>query len=75
MFQPTEGALFPTARVVAGIAIGDGFGWFLGGTFKIEGLIGYDSMGYFSQTEEDAFSIGATNGPRVHPLFITGFRL
>lgn len=75
MFQSNEGALFPTVRILGGIAIGDGFGWFLGGSFKIEGLIGYDSMSYFSATNDDAFSIGAGGGPTVHPVFITGFRL
>ena len=74
LFQPTAGAVFPVARIMAGAAIGDGLGWFMGGTFKLEGGIGYDSMGFFSGSNPDAFSISGGTTLRVHPVFITGFR-
>lgn len=75
LFQPARGALFPTARVTAGVAIGDGFGWFAGGAFKIDGLFPYDNSGYFTGLDTDYIGIDLGTLVRVYPVFITGFRL
>ncbi len=75
LFATTQGAFFPSARVMAGIAIGDGAGWFIGGSFDIDSPLGWDTMGYFDSSEP-GFSAG-TDGATVdvYPTFFTGFKL
>ncbi|MCK4516333.1 MAG: hypothetical protein KAU31_13810, partial [Spirochaetaceae bacterium] len=75
LFDPARGAAFPSARIMAGIAIGDGIGWFIGGGFDIDSPLGWDAMGYFDASDP-AFSAGANAiTADVYPRFFTGFKL
>ncbi|TVQ23347.1 MAG: caspase family protein [Spirochaetaceae bacterium] len=74
LFDPDQGALLPTGRVIAGIGIGDGFGWFMGGSFDVRSSLGFDASGYFDRYES-GIEIGSPDRPVVlYPTFITGFR-
>lgn len=75
LFDSTRGAAFPTARMMAGIALGNGIGWFIGGTLDIQSPFGLDAMGYFDSSDP-AFSTGvSTTTIGVYPRFFTGFKL
>lgn len=75
LFATTQGAFFPSARVMAGIAIGDGAGWFIGGSFDIDSPLWWDNMGYFDSSEP-GFSAGTDGATMdVYPRFFTGFKL
>ncbi len=74
LFDRERGAAFPSARLLAGFAIGDGFGWYFGGTFDIEGAGSRDSIGYFDGRRENSFDIGS-GATTIHPVFVTGFKL
>ena len=69
------GASFANARIVSGIAIGDGLGWFMGGSFDIEGPSTIDRIGYFSNPE-DAIVVGSTEWGtvRIYATLFTGFK-
>ena len=71
IFDLSRGATFPTARIMAGVAIGDGLGWFMGGSFDFSGPLSSDAMGYFDSRPS---SIGLAGGSAIHPRFFTGFR-
>ncbi|MEE8441201.1 MAG: caspase family protein [Spirochaetia bacterium] len=74
LFDPARGAAFPTARVMVGMAIGDGLGWYIGGSFDIDSPLASDAMGYFSSLDP-AFSAGAGGATMgVYPKFFTGFK-
>jgi len=76
LFDGDRGAVFPTARVLAGIAIGDGFGWFFGGTFDVEGAHSRDGVGYFDARRDSSFELGSgPSAAKIHPVFVTGFKL
>ena len=72
LFDPTRGASFPTARIMAGFAIGGGLGWFMGGSFDINGPLSFDSIGYFADPTN---AIELSNGVMLYPKFFTGFKL
>jgi hypothetical protein len=71
IFDLSRGASFPTARIMAGIAIGDGFGWFMGGSFDVAGPLSSDAMGYFDSRPG---MTGLSEGSSIHPRFFTGLR-
>jgi hypothetical protein len=74
LFAPERGAVFPSLRASVGIAIGGGFGWFMGVGFDIESTVGYDNIGYFSETDTmiDLSEGGETF--RLYPTFFTGLK-
>ncbi|MFP4114549.1 MAG: caspase family protein [Spirochaetota bacterium] len=71
LFDPRRGASFPSTRLMAGIAIGDGLGWFMGGSFDVHGPFSSDRIGYFSNPDG---AIRLSNGVMLYPSFFTGFR-
>ena len=71
IFDLSRGATFPTARMMAGIALGDRLGWFMGGSFDFSGPLSSDAMGYFDSRPN---AIGVSAESAVHPGFFTGFR-
>lgn len=73
LFDAARGATFPSARLLGGIALGDGLGWYFGASFDIESAAGFDAMGYFAGLAE-GFAIGSEN-VRAYPRFFTGFKL
>jgi hypothetical protein len=76
LFDGARGAAFASARVLAGIAIGDGLGWFLGGTFDVEGPNSRDGVGYFDARRDYSFELGSgAASTKIHPVFVTGFKL
>ncbi len=72
LFDPGRGASFPTARMMAGFAIGDGLGWFIGGSFDVLAPVTTDTIGYF---DGEASTIDLAGGTRIYPAFFTGFKL
>ena len=72
LFDPARGASFPTARMMAGFAIGDGLGWFIGGSFDVLAPVTTDTIGYF---DGEATTIDLAGGARIYPTFFTGFKL
>ena len=72
LFDIEEGAAFPTARIMAGISIGGGLGWFMGASFDFDGPGTFDEMGYFDTPNENVISVG---GASIFPTFFTGFKL
>lgn len=72
LFDATRGASFPSARVMAGVAIGDGLGWFIGGSFDVNASLTTDTMGYFDGRGN---TIGLSGGAELYPSFFTGFKL
>jgi hypothetical protein len=75
LFDGNRGAAFPTARVMAGIAIGDGLGWFIGGSFDVQAPAGWDEMGYFDPADPGVALSSDGVTVRVYPKFFTGFKL
>ncbi len=71
LFDPNRGASFPSARIMAGIAIGDGFGWYMGGSFDAAGPFSSDTIGYFEGREHPIPLFGNT---ALYPRFFTGLR-
>ncbi len=72
LFDPARGASFPSGRLMAGITIGGGLGWFMGGSFDLAGPLSNDTIGYF---RDDASTIPLGGGMLVYPTFFTGFKL
>jgi hypothetical protein len=72
LFDPARGASFPSARIMAGFAIGGGLGWFLGGSFDVAGPLSHDAIGYFSDATN---AIDMSGDVRLYPKFFTGFKL
>jgi len=73
LFDPARGASFPSARIImAGVTIGGGLGWFMGGAFDVAGPLSHDTIGYFDGDER---AIGLADGVMVYPKFFTGFKL
>lgn len=75
LFDGKRGAAFPFARVMAGISIGDGLGWFIGGSFDVQSPLGWDVMGYFDPAAAGLPLAGGDVSVRVYPTFFTGFKL
>ncbi|MFW6312441.1 MAG: caspase family protein [Spirochaetota bacterium] len=71
LFDPTRGASFPSARIMAGVTIGGGLGWFMGGTFDMAGPLSIDTIGYFT-SDANGIPFG---GGLLYPKFFTGFKL
>lgn len=74
-FDPNAGAAFPTARVLGGIAFGDGLGWFIGASFDAESSLTTDNMGYFADLQEGMTVNVAGESLRLYPRFFSGFKL
>lgn len=72
LFTATRGASFPSLRAMVGFAIGGQLGWFMGGTFDIDGPSSVDEIGYFQQS---ATAIEIGSALRFVPTFFTGFKL
>lgn len=73
LFHGERGAWFPTARALAGIAIGDGLGFFLGGTFDAV-IPGVTSQvpGYH---DGEAFYDLDDGNLLLYPKLVMGFKL
>ncbi len=71
LFDAGRGATFPTARIMVGIAIGDGLGWYMGGSFDAAGPLSNDAMGYFGGRANPIPLSGETV---LYPRFFTGLR-
>jgi hypothetical protein len=71
LFSPEAGAAFPTARIMAGVSIGGGLGWFMGASFDLVGPGTRDSIGYFSSGTDEAIPLGAYE---ARPTYFTGFK-
>jgi hypothetical protein len=75
LFDPLRGAGFPSMRVMAGVSIGGGLGWFFGGSLDVESQAGWDHIGYFDDTDNVIDLGGPGELFRLHPTFFTGFKL
>lgn len=74
LFDPAKGATFSTGRIMAGVGIGDGLGWFAGANFDIRSPLSTDNAHYFDSLGE-SFSIGSgETAIDIYPTFFTGFR-
>ncbi len=71
LFDANRGATFPSGRIMAGIAIGDGFGWYMGGSFDVTGPFSFDAVGYFDGREH---AIPLSGDTKLYPRFFTGLR-
>jgi hypothetical protein len=71
LFDPARGASFPSMRLMAGFAIGDGLGWFIGGSFDVLAPATTDTIGYF---DERGNAIGLSGAAALYPTFFTGFK-
>ena len=74
LFDRARGAGFPSLRVAAGIAIGGGIGWFIGGTLDFESPLSWDNIGYFNRTDAALDLSSSSYDLRVYPTFFTGFK-
>lgn len=72
LFDPARGASFPSGRIMAGFAIGGGLGWFMGGSFDVNGPLSFDSIGYFADPSN---AIELSGGVMLYPRFFTGFKI
>lgn len=75
LFSGTRGAWFPSARALLGIAIGDGLGVFIGGTFDayIPGVTA--QVPWYHEGEQFYSLDGEESEVLLYPKFVMGFKL